>query len=284
MRSPSEILDLTIEAARVKASRPPLQEGILAFMAGAFIAFASEGSTMAAYNLLADPARYGLGRALAGAVFGTGLMLVLVAGGELFTGNCLMTAGVLDRRITARHMLINWLVVYLGNFLGSVFIAWLMSLSGLFRSGGGLPGGVTIRIAYAKCTLSFHAAFVLGFLCNWLVCLAVWTAAAARDVTGKLLCCFFVIGLFITSGFEHSVANMYYIPAGLFALKDPLLRAAAHIADTAPLSWSGFLVKNLLPVTLGNIAGGGFMVGILYHLALRRPRALAAREAEPPRQ
>jgi formate/nitrite transporter len=272
MRSPAEILALTVETAHIKASRPFVQEGLLAFMAGAFIAFASEGSTMAAYNFLADPDRYGLGRTLAGAVFGTGLMLVLVAGGELFTGNCLMVAGVLDRRITARRMLVNWLVVYLGNFLGSVFIAWLMSFSGLFGAGGGLPGGVTIRIARAKCALPFRAAFVLGFLCNWLVCLAVWAASAARDVTGKLLSCFFVIGLFITSGFEHSVANMYYIPAGLFALNDPVLRAAANIADAAPLSWYGFLVKNLFPVTLGNIAGGGFMVGFLYWLALRRAR------------
>jgi formate/nitrite transporter len=274
-RTPAQILDYANEAARAKVSRPKSAEAILAFLAGAFIAFASEGSTMAAYNLLADPASYGLGRVLAGAVFGTGLMLVLVAGGELFTGNCLIITGVLDRKVRLSHMFVNWLIVYLGNFAGSLFIAALMNLSGLFNSSNALLGGMTIKIAAGKTALSFSAALALGLLCNWLVCLAVWVSWAAKDVAGKLLSCFFIIGLFITSGFEHSIANMYYIPAGLFAKANPLWVAASGLSpeQLAGLSWSGFIVKNLLPVTLGNIAGGAIMVGLLYWAAFRKKAA-----------
>jgi formate/nitrite transporter len=198
-------------------------------------------------------------------------MLVLVAGGELFTGNCLIITGALDGKVRPGQMLQNWLVVYLGNFAGSLFLAWLMYLSGLFNSSNALLGGMTIKIAAGKTALSFHAAFVLGLLCNWLVCLAVWVSWAAKDVTGKLLSCFFIIGLFITSGFEHSVANMYYIPAGLLAKANPLWAAASGLApeQLAGLNWYGFLVKNLVPVTLGNIAGGAIMVGFLYWAAFR---------------
>jgi formate/nitrite transporter len=198
-------------------------------------------------------------------------MLVLVAGGELFTGNCLIITGVLDRKVRLGQMLVNWLVVYLGNFAGSLFIAWLMNLSGLFNSSNGLLGGMTIKIAAGKTALPFYAAFILGLLCNWLVCLAVWVSWAAKDTAGKLLACFFIIGLFITSGFEHSIANMYYIPAGLLAKANALWVTASGLApeQLAGLNYYGFLVKNLIPVTLGNIAGGAGMTGFLYWAAFR---------------
>jgi formate/nitrite transporter len=209
-RSPGEILNFTADIGAAKAGRPVMGQLILAFMAGAFIAFAAEGSNMAAFNLLARPETYGLGRALAGAVFSVGLMLVLIAGAELFTGNTLIIIGVLEKRVTAGRMLRNWLLVYAGNFAGSVFIAYLMNVTGLFNSGGGLLGGMTIKIATGKTALAFGPAFVSGFLCNWLVCLAVWASFAARDAAGKMLACFFIIALFVISGFEHSIANMYY--------------------------------------------------------------------------
>ncbi|GHV88855.1 formate/nitrite transporter [Spirochaetia bacterium] len=271
-RSPAQILGYTSDAGVVKAERAVLGQFVLAFMAGVFIAFASEGSNMAAFNLFANPDTYGLGKVLAGAVFGTGLMLVVVAGGELFTGNTLIIVGVLDRKVRLRKMLFNWLIVYTGNFVGSVFIAYMMNKSMLFNSGANVLGGQTIKIAAYKTSLSFESAFFLGVMCNWLVCLAVWVSYAAKDVAGKLLACFFIIGLFITSGFEHSVANMYYIPAGIMAKANPAWVEASHVAQEQldNLNWLTFITKNEIPVTLGNIAGGSVMVGILYWVSLKR--------------
>jgi formate/nitrite transporter len=274
-RSPAEILAYTSDAGVAKSERGIFAALILAFLAGAFIAFASEGSNMAAYNLFARPESYGLGKVLAGAVFGTGLMLVVLAGGELFTGNMLIIVGVLDRRIKIRRMLLNWLLVYAGNFAGSVFVAWMMYQSGLFNSSDGLLGGITIKIAAYKTALPFHSAFFLGVMCNWLVCLAVWVSYGARDIAGKILAVFFIIGLFITSGFEHSVANMYYIPAGILSKQNPLWLEKAHIAaeQAAGLNWAGFAFKNLIPVTLGNMAGGAGLVGVLYWLSLGKRKS-----------
>jgi formate/nitrite transporter len=273
-RSPAQILEYTSDVGVAKAQRGILGQLILAFMAGVFIAFASEGSNMAAFNLFANPDTYGLGKVLAGAVFGTGLMLVVVAGGELFTGNTLIMVAALDRKIKIRQMLQNWLVVYIGNLIGSVFIAYMMNRSMLFNSGNNVLGGQTIKIAAYKTALSFESAFFLGLMCNWLVCLAVWVSYAAKDVMGKLFACFFIICLFITSGFEHSVANMYYIPAGIMAKSNPLWVEAAHIAaeQLAGLNWQTFITKNLIPVTLGNIAGGSGMVGFLYWVSLRKKK------------
>ena len=269
-RTPVEILAYTSDAGLAKARRNISATLVLAFLAGAFIAFASEGSNMAAYNLFANANTYGLGKVLAGAVFGTGLMLVVLAGGELFTGNMLIIVAVMERRVAVRRMLLNWLAVYAGNFAGSVFIAWMMHQSGLFNSSDGLLGGMTIKIAAYKTALPFHSAFFLGIMCNWLVCLAVWVSYGARDIAGKALAIFFIIGLFITSGFEHSVANMYYIPAGIFAKQNPQWLAMSGLA-AAPLenlNWLTLFTKNLFPVTLGNIAGGAGMVGALYWFSL----------------
>ncbi|MCL2127184.1 MAG: formate/nitrite transporter family protein [Treponema sp.] len=276
-RTPAEILVYASEAGLAKTRRKFPALMILAFLAGAFIAFASEGSNMAAHNLFARAETYGLGKVLAGAVFGTGLMLVVLAGGELFTGNTLIIVSVLDRRVPLRKMFQNWVFVYAGNFLGSLCIAWMMFQSGLFNSSGGLLGGMTIKIAAYKTALPFHSAFFLGVMCNWLVCLAVWVSWAARDIAGKALAIFFIIGLFITSGFEHSVANMYYIPAGILAKQNPQWLSMSQIGaeQLAGLNWTAFFVRNLLPVTLGNIAGGAGMVGLLYWLSLGKGKSAA---------
>jgi formate/nitrite transporter len=273
-RSPVQILEYTSDTGVVKSHRTVLSLLILGFFAGVFIAFASEGSNMAAFNLFANPDTYGLGKVLAGAVFGTGLMLVLVAGGELFTGNTLILVAVLDKKIRLSEMLRNWLFVYIGNFIGSIFIAHMMYKSGLFNSGGGVLGGQTIKIAAYKTGLPFISAFYLGIMCNWLVCLAVWVSYAAKDVLGKLFACFFIIGLFITSGFEHCVANMYYIPAGIFAKVNDTWVEAAHISgdQLSGLNWVTLFIKNLIPVTLGNIVGGSGMVGLLYWVSLKKKK------------
>lgn len=252
-----------------KASLSPSVLLLRGLMGGAFIAFASEGSNMAAFNLLASPETYGIGRCVAGMVFPTGLMLVMLAGAELFTGNTLMGVAALRRNITWGAMLRNWLWVYGGNAAGALFVALMMVHSGLFNSGAGLLGGVTAKIALNKVSLSFTEAFVLGVMCNWLVCLAVWFAYSAKDATGKILGIFFPIWLFITSGFEHSIANMYYIPAGIMAKSNELWVAAAGLSPQAlaDLNWSTFVIRNLVPVTLGNILGGMVFVGMIHQYA-----------------
>jgi formate/nitrite transporter len=275
---PQEILDVSLSVSESKAESGFVKLSVLGFLAGAFIAFAAEGSNMAAFNLLASPESYGLGRTLAGTVFGVGLMLVVLAGGELFTGNTLMIGGVIRRRITVPAMLRNWLIVYVANFAGAVFLAWLMYHSGLFHSGGDALGAVTIKIAAGKTGLPFARALILGILCNWLVCLAVWLSFGADTMAGKMLAIFFPIWLFITSGFEHSVANMYYVPAGIFAMSDAALTEAARSIGVTPemidaLNWPGFLAHNLLPVTIGNIIGGCVFVSGAYLLAFRRAKA-----------
>lgn len=269
--TPAEITETTIQIGIKKTQIPVINMVLLGILAGAFIAFAAEGSNMAAFNLLAKPETFGLGRVLAGSIFGTGLMLVVIAGGELFTGNTMMLAGVLDGKVSMTGMLKNWVFVYIGNLIGSVFIAYLMDQSGLFSSGAAVLGGVTIRIAIYKVGLTFGQAFALGILCNWLVCLAVWMATGAKDITGKIFAIFFPIWLFITSGFEHCVANMYYIPAGILAKNNPAFAEAATALGATQsqldhLNWGTFFVNNLIPVTLGNIVGGGVFVAVVYWL------------------
>jgi formate/nitrite transporter len=274
--SPAEICSYTEQTGIQKAILSPNRQFLLGILAGAFIAFAAEGSNMAAFNLLAEPASYGLGRCLAGVVFPTGLMLVVLAGGELFTGNTLMGIALLRHRISMASMLRNWFIVYAGNFVGSVFLAHMVTVSGLFNSGAGLLGGITIKIAAGKVSLTFIQAFYLGLMCNWLVCLAVWIAYGAKDMAGKILGIFCPIWLFITSGFEHSVANMYYIPAGIFAKDNIAWASASSMSPDAleKLNWASFVTGNLVPVTLGNIVGGMFFVGTAYWFAyLRQDKA-----------
>lgn len=269
---PAEIMDYTIETGVRKTALPKQKQFILGVLAGVFIAFASEASNMAAFNLLSKPETYGLGKFTAGAIFPVGLILVLIAGAELFTGNTLIVGALLDKKIRLSSMLSNWFFVYLGNFVGSVLIAAMMHASGLFQSGAGMLGAMTIRIASYKVGLSFTQAIVLGILCNWLVCLAVWMSYGAKDLIGKMFAAYFPIWLFITSGFEHSIANMYYIPAGIFAKLNPSWVAASGLAPEVleKLNWQNFFFINLLPVTLGNLIGGGLLVAGVYWFVYRR--------------
>ena len=270
---PAEITEETISLSTEKVNGGLTKTITLSILAGAFIAFAAEGSNMAAFNLFAHPGTYGLGKVLAGAVFGTGLMLVILAGGELFTGNTLILAAVCEGRVSIFQMLRNWAVVYIGNFAGAVLIAYMMVHSGLLESGGNMLGAVTVKIAVYKVHLDVTEAFFLGIMCNWLVCLGVWMAIGAESVTGKIFAIFFPIWLFVTSGFEHCVANMYYIPAGIMAKTIPAFTELAGLsAETLQsLTWTRFLVANLIPVTLGNIVGGSIFVGIAYWIAYRKP-------------
>lgn len=264
--TPAEITEGFIAVGQKKAdATPPLSLFVLGILAGAFIAFASEGSNTAIHTI----ASIGVGKALAGALFATGLMLVVVAGGELFTGNCLIVISCLECKSRVASLLKNWFFVYIGNFVGSVMIAFFIFKSGQLGFSDGLLGGFTIKIAVYKTNLTFTNAFYMGILCNWLVCLAVWMAFGAQDIAGKLLAIFFPIWLFITSGFEHCVANMYYIPAGIMAKTVDSYAAKAMSLGVSPeqmanLDWGAFVFNNLIPVTLGNIVGGGLFVGIVY--------------------
>lgn len=270
----SEPTQLVSDAGVIKAGRSSIDLFVLGILAGVYIALASCGSMTAAFSLLANPDTFGLGRCMMGLIFPCGLFLVSLAGAELFTGNTMMLLPLVQRRISLIAMIRNWGIVYLGNFAGSLLIAYLIYLSGQLNGGGNLLGGVTIHTAAMKCSLTFVEAFSLGILCNWLVCLAIWMATEARDVAGKILAIFFPIWLFVTAGFEHSIANMYFITLGLFASKSPQwLESAAAITRPEVLSmltWENFFLTNLLPVTLGNILGGGVFVALVYGFVHRK--------------
>lgn len=264
--TPAEIANTTVEVGIKKSKLSFSHQLILGILAGAFIAFASSGSNMAAFNLFSKPETYGLGKTLAGSIFGTGLMLVILAGGELFTGNTLIIMSVLEKKVKIKEMLRNWCTVYIGNLIGSLLIAFMIVQSGLFNSGANGLGGETIKIASYKASLSFIPAFYLGIMANWLVCLAVWLACGAKSIIGKMFGIFFPIWLFVTSGFEHSIANMYYIPAGILAKSNINW---ANVSSLSPeklssLNWNTFIFNNLLPVTIGNIIGGAIFVGFIY--------------------
>lgn len=264
-----EILEKVSDSGIAKAEGKTLRLLIWALLAGAYIAFGAQASQMVSFNLLADPDSLGVGRLVSAAVFPVGLMMVVLCGAELFTGNCLMIIGVLDRKIRINGMLRNWVLVYLGNFLGALLVVALMKSTGLWETGSGLLGASVIKTAQAKVQLSFGQAFVRGILCNWLVCLAVWMSTGARETVSKIFAIWFCIGLFVISGFEHSIANMYFIPAGIAAAADSGLAQLAG-CDVSVLTVGNFLVKNLLPVTLGNILGGGLFVGMVYWFTGRK--------------
>ncbi len=269
---PAETLDACIEVGVGKANSSIPRLFVLGILAGAFIAFAAQGSNMAAFNLISSPETFGIGKVLQGALFAPGLVMVILAGGELFTGNVLMLTSLAEKRISFAQLLRNWVIVYLGNLVGSVLIAYFVSTTGQWAGGAALLGGMTVKIAAGKTSLSFGAAFVLGILCNWLVCTAVWMSFAAESFIGKLFGIFLPIWLFVTSGFEHSIANMYYIPAGILAKGTEAFVQASGLAPDAlaSLTWSGFFVSNLIPVTLGNIVGGGLFIALAYWFSFKK--------------
>ena len=271
--SPAEVAELAVGVGQRKAEMSVTNQLILSVMAGAFIAFGAAGSCVAVHTVESA----GVAKALAGALFAAGLIMVVVAGGELFTGNSLMLMAMAEGRISPWQLLRSWIVVYAGNFAGALLTAGLVCLSGQWGMSGGLLGASVIKTAAGKTALSFQNAFFLGVLCNWLVCLAVWMSFAARDIAGKVLVIFFPIWLFVTSGFEHSVANMYYIPAGILAAADPALAERAASVGLSPealanLNWGAMLQANLLPVTLGNVVGGGGLVALAYWFVYRRDK------------
>ena len=260
--SPQETAASIVEAGRRVLTQPWQRTLVLSLLAGFYIAFGAQ----LAIVVTQDAAVYlgvGVSKLLGGSVFSLGLMLVVICGAELFTGNILLVKAALQKQIPWWKIGENWLLVICGNFIGAFFFAWLMIQTDLL-----LPEQMAanvIGIATAKSGLSFKVAFVRGLLCNWLVCLAVFMAVAARDISGKILACYMPIMAFVASGFEHSVANMYFIPAGI-------LLSAKQGVSSPQLCWENFFVVNLLPVTLGNIVGGVIFVGGAYWFVYLRQR------------
>ena len=265
--SPKEIAQQVVEASNSKAHLPILQTILLGVLAGVYIGFGAELCTMVTHDL---PKHLGLGfsKFIGGSVFSVGLMLVILAGAELFTGNCLMVTGVLARRVSIAAMLRNWFFVFFANFAGSLLLVAIIYYGGLWKMGDFGVGASALTVASQKVHLSFTEAFFRGVGCNWLVCLAVWLSIAGKDAVSKIFGIYFPIMAFVASGFEHSVANMYFIPIGLLLKANPPVVAASGLGGTIhDLTWSSFLAANLVPVTLGNIVGGAIFVGGVYYVA-----------------
>lgn len=273
MLTPAEIAEYTINTGIAKVNRSNSKVLASAFLAGAYIAFGALGSVAAAYNLLANPATYGLGKALAGLMFPAGLIFVLLAGADLFTGNILIAIAAFKNKVTWGQAVKNWVLVWIGNLIGGALVAWMVSQAGVFDWSNGLYGGVILKTAIGKVGIEFMPALISGILCNWVVCVTVWITYASKDVAGKVLAGFMGIFLFVCTGFEHCVANMAYLFGALFSKSNPMYLEAAHktVADAAAINLKGIFINNLLPVTLGNIIGGlVFVAGIYFFLFVNK--------------
>ncbi|HYA92574.1 MAG TPA: formate/nitrite family transporter [Thermodesulfobacteriota bacterium] len=270
-KAPKTIAETVAQTVGVaKATSPWLTVFVLGILAGAYIGFGGLLSTTVTFDMAA---KWGIGftKILGGAAFSVGLMLVVIAGAELFTGNNLMVSSVMMKEITFSTMVKRWGIVFLANFIGSIITALVFYFSGLWKTGDGALGAAAVKIAYNKVALSFGEALWRGIGCNWLVCLAVWMALAARQIIGKIFAIFFPIMAFVAIGFEHSVANMYFIPTGILLMNGAGFTSVPGV-DPNILGWINFLWRNLLPVTIGNIIGGAVFVGMSYWGAYLRPK------------
>lgn len=259
--TPAEVARRVEQVSLSKCTNDPLRVMALAVLAGAFIALGAMFYTLVIHEPGMLP--IGLLKWLGGLAFCLGLVLVVVAGAELFTGNNLLVMAFVDGKISLRQLLNNWWLVYLGNFIGALGILLLIVLTGLWWQGDGALAAQTVAIADSKVNLSFWQAFSRGVLCNVLVCLAIWLTMAGRSVTDKILAVLLPISAFVALGFEHSVANMFVIPAGMVASNMQAWQGMG-ISVSENLTVSGFLLGNLLPVTLGNLVGGSLLVGLCY--------------------
>lgn len=271
--SPPQIASRIDKVATAKARLSFAQTFILGILAGVYIGIGAQFATLVTCD---STLHYGLTSLIAGIVFSLGLMLVVIGGAELFTGNCLIIMGYVGKRITTRELLNNWIISFLGNLVGSLTMVCWMYKTHQWEFFHNMVGAKALLIAHTKVNLTFKTALARGVLCNAMVCLAVWLCFSGRSVADKVLSIVFPIGGFVASGFEHCVANMYFIPIGIVLRKNPDIVAAAEkmagkTLDLSQLTWSGFFVNNLLPVTMGNIVGGVVLVGIVFWFVYLRP-------------
>lgn len=264
--TPAQMAEAAEDAAFAKATGKPLKSFLLGLTAGGYIAVGFVFFITSQVGATEIP--WGIAKVIGGIVFATGLALVVLTGAELFTSSTLTLTARASGRITWRQLLTNWVVVYVANFLGALTIVGLVFVGGVWHNAEGGWGAVVLKVSAAKLDHSFVEAFTLGILCNLMVCLAVWAAYSGRTTTDKILAVTMPIALFVASGFEHSVANMFMIPLGIlikdFAGPEFFTSTGLAAGDFSSLTWGNFLLDNLLPVTLGNIVGGGVMIGILY--------------------
>lgn len=266
---PPAIANRAEEIGESKARLDALSTFVLAVLAGAFIAWGAAFSTVVVVGA-SDSIPFGVTKLLAGLSFCLGLLLVVIAGAELFTGNNLIVMAWASGRITSWQVLRNWAIVYVGNFVGAVGIAVLIFMTSYPQASGGAVAGVMLQIAEAKCSLSWTEAIASGIGCNLLVCLAIWMCLSARSVADKVFATLFPITAFVATGMEHCVANMYFIPVGLLVKHGLKELPGEHLYDH--ITVENFLVNNLVPVTVGNIIGGAILVGLVYWFIYLRRR------------
>lgn len=269
--TPSKIIDITIQNGIKKVKKRKRTQLLLGFLAGMFIAFAAYSGTMAMHSVTST----GPARVLGGAIFPVGLMLVIFLGAELFTGNCLISLAVMDKKVKASAMFQNLAIVFIGNLLGALFIVILCFASGLWNTSGGLLGAYTINTALTKATLAPIAAIASGILCNILVCGSILVMTMSTDVTGKIWGIFFTIMAFVVCGFEHSVANMYYLLAGLFAKLNPeYVELAKKTYNLTSEQIDSLNLPNCLEstfyVSIGNMIGGMIFVSAIFFIIFRK--------------
>lgn len=272
--SPPQIATRIETVAMVKAKYSTSQTFWMGVNAGVFIALGAQFATL----VISDSTLHlGLTKIIAGIVFSLGLILVVVGGAELFTGNCLIIIGYVDKKITTREVFNNWSIAFTGNLIGSLMAVFWMYQSHQWEFFNDMVGAKALLIANKKVNLSFEAAFARGVLCNSMVCLAVWLCFSARNVTDKIISLTFPVAGFIASGFEHCVANMYFIPMGIVLKNKPEVVSAAQkmagkTLNLSQLTWKGFIVNNQFPVIIGNVVGGVLLVGIMFWLIYLRPK------------
>ena len=248
MLTPSEFITTYAAIGEKKTKAPTAKLFLSGILAGFFIGMGGVVTNVASNSI----ANTSVAKILCGLLFPFGLIMVMLTGAELFTGNCLITVSVLERRASFWGMLRNLLIVYVGNFVGAVLLAAACVYGGQIS----ISSMATIKVAAAKCSMSFTSALILGILCNILVCTAVMMGLCAKSVAGRAMGAYFPVAFFVMSGFEHCVANMYYVPAGLFA----------NVDNNPVLTWGNFVFNNLLPVTLGNIIGGCLLGALLWKI------------------
>ncbi|MGD9932834.1 MAG: formate/nitrite transporter family protein [Dehalococcoidia bacterium] len=270
---PAQMAEACERAGVRKAGMDTPSTLVLSFLAGAFIAL---GAAFFTIVVSGSELGYGPTRLLGGVAFSLGLVLVIIGGAELFTGNALIVMAWANRKVSTARLLRNWGLVFVGNFAGATSTALLVFLSGQWRFGGGAVGETALRIGRDKTDHTFVEAVALGILCNVLVTLAVWLTFSARSNIDKVVAIVFPISAFVAAGFEHSIANMYFLPLALLVKTDDSFVASTGLTGDGGLdglTWTGFLVDNLLPVTIGNIIGGALMVAGVYWFVYLRPKA-----------
>ncbi len=267
---PQEIAKTVVGTAQKKTALAAPALVMLAILAGAYIALGAVMFTIIT-NDLAIYIGDGLSRLVGGVTFSIGLILVILGGAELFTGNNLLAAGYLEKKVSGRQVLSNWFWVYIFNFVGALVVVILFFFSGIWQANDGSIAVRIIDIASAKTSLTWSEALFRGILCNWLVCLAVWIALAGKDAISKILAIMIPITAFVAAGFEHSIANMFFIPMGLLVKNAEFAQALVSPTVMQGITWQAFFFSNLIPVTIGNIIGGVLFVAVAYWTCYLRP-------------